>query len=184
MASTKKTVSAAHGVDMDFFLIHCKKRGHAKMVVFSNLQHIHAACALFGINVGIGLQCHPPPCSAVGVEDRGTCEKSEAIAASETFNVVVFGEEGWGIELAFDAETQRLRVHVGFQQIVGKNNLQPHLELRRDENLNIVANIEDRYPFNSSICVVIGGVKNLIEEINLGARSILIHAMNALITTE
>ena len=105
MASTKKTVSAAHGVDMDFFLIYCKKRGHAKMVVFNNLQHIHAARALFRINFGIGVWWCPPPCSVVGVEDGGTCEKSEAIAASETLNVVVFGEEGRGIELAFDAET-------------------------------------------------------------------------------
>ena len=59
LASTKKAVSAAHGVDDHFFLIHHKKRGWAEMALLNNLQYICAAVTLFGRNIGIGVHCHP-----------------------------------------------------------------------------------------------------------------------------
>ena len=56
------------------FLTHHKKRGCTEMVSFTNLQQIHAAVALFNRNVGIGVWCHPPSCSVVGVEDGCSAE--------------------------------------------------------------------------------------------------------------
>ena len=121
--SKKKLVSAALSLDENFFLIHHKKRGQAEIVVFNNIQHSRAAVALFGRNIGIGVWCHPPSCSVVGVEDGGSVEMSNAVQAGDTFNVVVFGNEGRGIELSFEVETHKLRNHVGYQCVVGRNNL-------------------------------------------------------------
>ena len=69
---------------------------------------------------------------------------SDAIQAGDTFNVVVFGNEGRAIELPFDVETHELRIHVGYQCIVGRNNLQLHIEMRRSEDEVTVQN-NDRY---------------------------------------
>ena len=75
------------------------------MVPFNKLQHICAVVALFSRNVGIGVQCHPPCCSVVEVEDGCSAEKCEPIDAGQTFNVFTSGKEGRGIKLAQDAST-------------------------------------------------------------------------------
>jgi len=111
----------------------------------------------------------PPSCSMVGTKDGCSAEMSKPIDVSQTFNIVMFGQEGRGIELAFDAEMQWLRVCVGFLQIISKNNLQVHLEMHRIDVLNVPGNHGGRYPFHSEMSVVIGGVNHNLVEINLGA---------------
>jgi len=58
---------------MCIFLIHCKKKGQAEMVVFNNLQHTYAVVALLGRNVGIGVWCYRVGIWCRGVRARGTC---------------------------------------------------------------------------------------------------------------